>query len=197
MKKFLSKIVDNFDVAVLMYMLCGVLLSIGIAELFTGHYLRAINSFIYTFIAFMCAKMAKRIRDLRAVCLVQHKMIVAMIEDEDEADAEEEDKQENEPHDTPKVTVEFTEDVAEEDHDLLYNIANESAKAITELVKEKNEDGLMMTADALASEWRKRTKHDYGDHRPGVRIDFRSFADDGIVVVKFDLDTVIEGKASV
>lgn len=197
MKKFLSKIVDNFDVAVLMYMLCGVLLSIGIAELFTGHYLRAINSFIYTFIAFMCAKTTKRIRDLRAVCLVQHKMIVAMIEDEDEADAEEEDKQENEPHDTPKVTVEFTEDVAEEDHDLLYNIANESAKTITELVKEKNEDGLMMTADALASEWRKRTKHDYGDHRPGVRIDFRSFADDGIVVVKFDLDTVIEGKASV
>ena len=197
MKKFLSKIVDNFDVSVLMYMLCGVLLSIGIAELFTGHYLRAINSFIYTFIAFMCAKMTKRIRDLRAVCLVQHKMIVAMIEDEDESDADEEDKQEYEPHDTPKVSVSFTEDVAEEDHDLLYGIAKESAKVIISLVKEKNEDGLMMTADALASEWRKRTKHDYGDHRPGVRIDYRSFADDGIVVVKFDLDTVIEGKASV
>ena len=104
---------------------------------------------------------------------------------------------ENEPYDTPKVTVGFTDDVAEEDHELLYDIAKESAKAITELVKEKNEDGLMMTADALASEWCKRTKHDYGDHRPGVRIDYRSFADDGIVVVKFDLDTVIEGKASV
>ena len=84
MKKFLSKIVDNFDVAVLMYVLCGVLLSVGIAELMTGHYHRAFNSFLYVFIAFMCAKMSKRIRELRAVCIVQHKMIVAMAEDDDE-----------------------------------------------------------------------------------------------------------------
>lgn len=106
-------------------------------------------------------------------------------------------KQQNEPHDLPAFTVGFTDDVAVEDHQLLQDIAKESAKVIADLVKEKNEDGLMMTADALASEWRKRTKHDYGDRRPGVRIDYRSFADDGIVVVIFDLDTVIEGKASV
>lgn len=145
----------------------------------------------------MLAEEVQRLEDVKKFVAALHDIVKHREWDNEVADIMKEHFDENEPHDTPKVSVSFTEDVAEEDHDLLYGIAKESAKAIISLVKEKNEDGLIMTADALASEWRKRTKHDYGNHRPGVRIDFRSFADDGIVVVMFDLDTVIEGTASV
>lgn len=145
----------------------------------------------------MLAEEVQRLEDVKKFVAALHDIVKHREWDNEVADIMKEHFDENEPHDTPKVSVSFTQDVAEEDHDLLYGIAKESAKAIISLVKEKNEDGLIMTADALASEWRKRTKHDYGNHRPGVRIDFRSFADDGIVVVMFDLDTVIEGTASV
>lgn len=145
----------------------------------------------------MLAEEVQRLEDVKKFVAALRDIAKHREWDSEVADIMKEHFDENEPHDTPKVTAGFTNDVAEEDHELLYDIAKESANAIVGLVKEKNEDGLIMTADALASEWRKRTKHDYGNHRPGVRIDFRSFADDGIVVVKFDLDTVTEGTESV
>ena len=53
----------------------GMLMLVGIAELCTGHYLRAVNSFLYTFIMFMATAMMAQNKRLRELLVIQHHII--------------------------------------------------------------------------------------------------------------------------
>ena len=56
-------------------MFAGMLALVGIAGLCTGHYLQAVNSFIYTFIVFMATAMIAQNKRLRELLVMQHLII--------------------------------------------------------------------------------------------------------------------------
>ena len=58
----------------------GMLLLVGIAELCTGHYLRAVNSFLYTFIVFMATAMIAKNKHLLKLLVMQHHIICELEE---------------------------------------------------------------------------------------------------------------------
>ena len=70
-KEFFSSI-DSTSIG---YMIAGMLMLIGIAELCTGHYLRAVNSFLYTFIVLMTTAMIAKNKRLRKLLVMQHLII--------------------------------------------------------------------------------------------------------------------------
>ena len=70
-KEFFSSI-DGTSIG---YMIAGMLMLIGIAELCTGHYLRAVNSFLYTFIVLMTTAMIAKNKRLRELLVMQHLII--------------------------------------------------------------------------------------------------------------------------
>jgi hypothetical protein len=57
------------------YMIAGMLMLIGIAELCTGHYLRAVNSFLYTFIVFITTVTIGQNKRLGRLLVMQHLII--------------------------------------------------------------------------------------------------------------------------
>lgn len=69
----------SIDGTSICYMIAGMLMLIGIAELCTGHYLRAVNSFLYTFIVLMATAMIARIKRLREL-LVKAYIIICGLE---------------------------------------------------------------------------------------------------------------------
>jgi len=56
-------------------MIAGMLMLIGIASLCTGHYLQAVDSFLYTFIVFMTTVIIGQNKRLRRLLVMQHLII--------------------------------------------------------------------------------------------------------------------------
>ena len=73
-KEFFSSI-DSTSIG---YMIAGMLMLIGIAELCTGHYLLAVNSFLYTFLVLMTTAMTAQNKRLRKLLVVQHLIICGL-----------------------------------------------------------------------------------------------------------------------
>lgn len=65
----------SIDGTAVCYMIAGMLMLIGIAELCTGHYLRAVNSFLYTFIVFVMTVIIGHNKRLRRLLVMQHLII--------------------------------------------------------------------------------------------------------------------------
>lgn len=80
MKEKLKKLFDGLDATVGCYMIAGALLLIGVMELVTGHYLRAFNSFLYTFIVFCCSQLIHQNKHLKRLLVLQH-MIIETLEE--------------------------------------------------------------------------------------------------------------------
>ena len=68
----------SIDGTAVCYMVAGMLMLIGIAELCTGHYLRAVNSFLYTFIVFMTTVIIGQNKRLRRLLVMQHLIICSL-----------------------------------------------------------------------------------------------------------------------
>jgi len=68
----------SIDSTAVCYMIAGMLMLIGIAELCTDHYLRAVSSFLYTFIVLMATAMIARSKRLRELLVMQHLIICGL-----------------------------------------------------------------------------------------------------------------------
>ena len=93
MKEKLKKLFGGIDATVGCYMIAGALLLIGILEAVTGHYLRAFNTFLYTFIVFCCSQLIHQNKHLKRQIVLQHLIIEVL---EEKSDIKHEEK-ENEP----------------------------------------------------------------------------------------------------
>lgn len=80
MKKKLKELISGLDATVGCYMIAGMLLMIVIVELAMGHWFRAFNSFIYTFIVFCCSQLIHQNKHLKRLLVLQH-MIIEVLED--------------------------------------------------------------------------------------------------------------------
>lgn len=79
-------------------MFAGMLTIVGIAGLCTGHYLQAVNSFIYTFIVFMATAMIAQNKRLRELLVMQHLIICELekrLKDKTSSDGDNNDNNEN------------------------------------------------------------------------------------------------------
>lgn len=76
--KRIKEFFKSIDGTAACYMIAGMLMLIGIAELCTGHYLRAVNSFLYTFIVLMATVMIARSKRLRELLVMQHFIICSL-----------------------------------------------------------------------------------------------------------------------
>lgn len=73
--KRIKEFFSSIDGTSICYIIAGMLMLIGIAELCTGHYLRAVNSFLYTFIVFMATVINGQNKRLRRLLVIQHHII--------------------------------------------------------------------------------------------------------------------------
>ena len=80
MSKKLKHLFSGFDSTILGYVLAGMMLMVGIAEVFTGHYLRAFCSFLYAFIVFGAMEIIKENKHLKRMLVLQHLIIEALEE---------------------------------------------------------------------------------------------------------------------
>ena len=80
MSKKLKHLFSGFDSTILGYVLAGMMLMVGIAEVFTGHYLRAFCSFLYAFIVFSAINIIKENKHLKRMLVLQHLIIEALEE---------------------------------------------------------------------------------------------------------------------
>lgn len=76
--KRIKEFFKSIDGTAVCYMIAGMLMLIGIAELCTGHYLRAVNQFLYTFIVLMAAIMIAQSKRLRELLVTQHLIICGL-----------------------------------------------------------------------------------------------------------------------
>lgn len=76
--KRIKEFFKSIDGTAVCYMIAGMLMLIGIAELCTGHYLRAVSSFLYTFIVLMAAIMIAQSKCLRELLVTQHLIICGL-----------------------------------------------------------------------------------------------------------------------
>lgn len=76
--KRIKEFFSSIDRTSIFYMIAGMLMLIGIAELCTGHYLRAVNSFLYTFIVFMTAVIIGQNKRLGRLLVMQHLIICGL-----------------------------------------------------------------------------------------------------------------------
>ena len=80
MSKKLKHLFSGIDSTVFGYVFAGMLLMISVADVFTGHYFRAFNSFLYTFIMFCAIKIIKENKHLKRLLVLQHLIIEALEE---------------------------------------------------------------------------------------------------------------------
>lgn len=80
MKEKLKKLFGGFDATVGCYVIAGMLLMIGVLELVTGHYWRAFNSFLYTFIVFCTIRLLRMVQHLKRLLVIQH-LIIGVLEE--------------------------------------------------------------------------------------------------------------------
>lgn len=71
----IKKVFRKIDRIALCYMVAGVLMFIGVMELATGHWWRAINSFLYTFIVWTTTKLLAICDSQRKIIVIQHLII--------------------------------------------------------------------------------------------------------------------------
>ena len=80
MNKKLKHLFSGFDSTILGYVLAGMLLMIGIVEVFTCQFLRAFCSFLYAFIVFGAMEIIKENKHLKRMLALQHLIIEAIEE---------------------------------------------------------------------------------------------------------------------